>query len=185
MLFDTNVAALAVTSARISVHDHEVTIAGVLEHYDERPLSLVRIDTGGSHQVALDIARTGGTWRFSARDRLESGSASYRLIDLENDRVLWEERAEARTPGHTLRLAGIYPNPARDAVRIAVDSPSDASGAIGVYDVAGRLVAREPAALRRGANVLFVHSLPVTSGVYFVEVNTPAGSVRGRLLVLR
>jgi hypothetical protein len=39
--------------------------------------------------------------------------------------------------------------------------------------------------LRRGANVLFLRSLPQASGVYFVHIDGPAGSVRGRLLVLR
>jgi hypothetical protein len=116
---------------------------------------------------------------------LPGENARYLLIDVENERVLWEERVEARAPSLALRLNGIYPNPARDAVRISIDSPSDLSATLGVYDVAGRLVAREPALLKRGSNVLFLHSLPAASGVYFVEVNAPAGSVRGRLLVLR
>jgi hypothetical protein len=104
---------------------------------------------------------------------------------VENDRVLWEERVSERTPDYRLRLAGIYPNPARDAVRVAVESPSDASATLGVYDVAGRLVSRETAALRRGSNVLFIRSLPAASGVYFVHIDAPSGSVRGRLLVIR
>ena len=185
MLFGTDVAALAVTSARVNVRDHDVTIDGILEHYDERALSLARNDAQGRHEVALQVTRSGGTWRFSARDRLPGENASYQLIDVENERVLWEERVEARAPSLALRLTGIYPNPARDAVRISIDSPSEASATLGVYDVAGRLVAREPASLKRGSNVLFLRSLPPASGVYFVQVTAPAGSVRGRLLVLR
>jgi hypothetical protein len=122
---------------------------------------------------------------FLGADQLQGEEALYRLVDVENQRVLWEERAGARTPDLALRLTGIYPNPARDAVRIGVDSPSDGAASVGVYDVAGRLVAREPATLRRGSNVLFIPSLPAASGVYFVHIEAAAGSVRGRLLVLR
>jgi hypothetical protein len=185
-LFGTNVAALAVARATVSVHDRDVTIDGVLEHYDERALSLVRADADGLHDVLLTIEQTGGEWRFRARDRLATESAVYRLLDTENDgRVLWEERVSERTPDYRLRLAGIYPNPARDMVRLAVDAPSDAGATLSVYDVAGRLVSREPATLRRGSNTLFIRSLPAASGVYFVHISAPAGSVRGRLLVIR
>jgi hypothetical protein len=184
-LFGTNVAVLAVSRATVTVRERDVAIDGVLEHYDERPLGLVRADTHGNSDVPLTVAQTGGEWRFSARDQLATASATYRLMDVENDRVLWEERVSERTPDYRLRLAGIYPNPARDAVRVAVESPSDASATLGVYDVAGRLVSRETAALRRGSNVLFIRSLPAASGVYFVHIDAPSGSVRGRLLVIR
>jgi hypothetical protein len=184
-LFDTDVAALAVSSATVTVRDRAVIIEGVLEHFDERPLALSRVDAEGRHEVALELRRAGGEWRFLARDRLQTASASYQLVDVENGRVIWEERVSERTPELALRLTGIYPNPARDAVRIGVDSPSDARARLGVYDIAGRLVARERATLRRGANVLFLRSLPQASGVYFVHIDGPAGSVRGRLLVLR
>jgi hypothetical protein len=33
--------------------------------------------------------------------------------------------------------------------------------------------------------VLFIGSLPATSGVYFVHIDAPGGRVQGRLLVLR
>ena len=106
-------------------------------------------------------------------------------MDVENNRVLWEERAAEQTPQYALRLTGIYPNPARESVRIALDSPEDGRATIGVYDVAGRLVAREPASLSRGSNVFYLQSLPVASGVYFVHITAPTGTVRGRLLVIR
>ncbi|HEX6789955.1 MAG TPA: T9SS type A sorting domain-containing protein [Candidatus Krumholzibacteria bacterium] len=184
-LFDTNVAALAVSRATVTVNGRDVAIDGVLEHFDGRALSLVRDDTEGRHDIALEVASTGGEWRFSARDRLETESATYQLIDVDNNRVLWDERVSERTPEYALRLTGIYPNPARDGVRLGVDSPSDGRAEIGVYDVAGRRVASEPAMLHRGSNVLFIRSLPGVSGVYFVHIDAPAGSVRGRLLVLR
>ena len=184
-LFSTNVAALAVARATVTVRERDVAIDGVLEHYDERPLALVRVDTEGRQDVALSVTRVGGEWRFSARDHLQTPSARYQLIDTENTRVIWEERVGERTPDYRLRLTGIYPNPARGAVRVGVESPTDGRATVGVYDVAGRLVSREPALLRRGSNVLFIGSLPAVSGVYFVHIDAPDGSVRGRLLVLR
>jgi hypothetical protein len=184
-LFDSNVAVLAVVRASVAVRGRDVTMEGMLEHYDERALSLRRDDENGGREVPLVIARRGGEWSFRATDRMETARATYRLTDVENARVIWEESVSERTPDFTLRLSGIYPNPARDAVRIAVDAPSDGRAEIGVYDVAGRRVASEPASLRRGANVIFFRSLPATSGVYFVHIDAPGGSVRGRLLVLR
>ena len=184
-LMNTNVAALAVARATVTVRVRDVIIEGVLEHYDERPLALQRVDTEGRHDVALAITHAGDEWRFSARDQLQTPGASYQLIDTGNTRVIWEERVSERTPDYTLRLTGIYPNPARGPVRIGVDSPGDGRATVGVYDVAGRLVSRETALLRRGSNVLFIGSLPATSGVYFVHIDAPGGRVQGRLLVLR
>jgi hypothetical protein len=184
-MFDTNVAALAVSRANVTVRERDVTIAGVLEHFDERALAMVRTDAQGRHDVALQIIQVGGEWRFSAHDQLVTPSATYQLVDVENDRALWEERVSERTPGYALRLTAIYPNPTRDNVRVALDSPTDARATLAVYDVAGRVVARENATLNRGSNVLFLHSLPLTSGVYFVHIDAPTGSVRGRLLVIR
>ncbi|HET6463915.1 MAG TPA: T9SS type A sorting domain-containing protein, partial [Candidatus Krumholzibacteria bacterium] len=80
---------------------------------------------------------------------------------------------------------GLYPNPARDAVRIAIDAPERGAGTLSVYDVAGRLVSRETTALERGSNLFFLRSLPAASGVYFVHVSAPSGEARGRLLVIR
>ena len=184
-LFDTDVAALAVLRATVSVELRHVTIAGVLEHYDGQALAMARTDAQGRHDVGIEITRVGGEWRFSARDELATAKATYQLVDVDNERTLWQESVTERTPDYTLRVTGIYPNPARGAVRIAVNSPSDARGTLAVYDVAGREVSRENTGLRRGANVLFLPSLPVTSGVYFVHIAVPGGEARGRLLVIR
>ena len=184
-LFGTDVPALAVLRAHVGVHQREVTIDGVLQHFDQRPLTLTRTDAFGTQDVALQVTSVGGEWRFSASDRLVSASALYQLVDVENDRVLWAEHVQERTPAYALRLTGIYPNPARDQVRLAIDAPVEDRATVAVYDVAGRLVSRETAALSPGANVLYVRTLPAASGVYFVHIDAASGSARGRLLVLR
>jgi hypothetical protein len=184
-MFDTNLAALAVLRANVSVELRHVSIAGVLEHYDGETLALYRTDALARHEVALELARTGGEWHFHAKDELATSSALYQLVDVNNERTLWQQKVNERTPSYTLRLTGIYPNPARDNVRIALDSPADAGATLSVYDVAGREVSRENASLKRGSNVLFLRSLPPASGVYFVHIAAPGGEARGRLLVIR
>jgi hypothetical protein len=185
VLFDTNVAALAVSRATVTVDLRHVSIAGVIEHYDNETLALARIDTKGRHDVAVQVSKAGGEWRFSARDDLATASASYQLVDVSNGRILWQQTVSERTPDYTLRVTGIYPTPARDSARIAVDSPGDATASLAVYDVAGREVSRENTTLRRGSNMLSLRSLPATSGVYFVRIAVPGGEARGRLLVIR
>jgi hypothetical protein len=91
----------------------------------------------------------GGEWRFNARDELATARATYQLVDVENERTLWQQSVSERTPVYTLRVTEIYPNPARDNVRIAVDSPQDARASLAVYDVTGRLVSRDAATMSR------------------------------------
>jgi hypothetical protein len=184
-MFDNNLAALAVSRATVNVDLRHVAISGVLEHYASESLALARIDAKGSHDVPVQVTRVGGEWRFSARDNLETASARYQLSDVAEGRVLWQQTVSERTPDYTLRVTGIYPTPARDSARIAVESPGAAKASLAVYDVAGREVSREATTLRRGSNVLFLRSLPSTSGVYFVHIAVPGGDARGRLLVIR
>jgi len=184
-LFDNNVAALAVTRANVSVELRHVVITGVIEHYDGRSLVMTRTDAGGRVSVAMDLVHAGDQWRFSTRDELAFARATYQLVDVDNQRVLWQQDVSERTPAYTLRLTGIYPNPARDMVRMAVDAPAAARAMVSIYDAAGRRVASEPAQLRRGSNLLFVRSLPAVSGVYFVHIEASGRETRGRLLVIR
>ena len=102
-----------------------------------------------------------------------------------DDRVLWQQTVSERTPDYTLRVTGVYPNPARDMTRIAVDSPANAPATLAVYDVAGRLVSSEKTNLQRGSNLLFLRTLPAVSGVYFVHIAVAGGEAQSRLLVLR
>jgi hypothetical protein len=184
-LFGVQLAALSVMQASVSVDGSTVRIEGLLEHYDGQSLRCERESDAGRADVPLDLRRAGALWRFSARDQLDAGAAVYRLFDTAEGRVIWEARVEARTPPVALRLLSIHPNPAREGVRIAVESAADAAATIGVYDVAGRRVLEQTAALRRGTNTLYLRDLPARSGIYFVRVQSGGRDARGRLLVLR
>ncbi|HKW13292.1 MAG TPA: T9SS type A sorting domain-containing protein, partial [Candidatus Krumholzibacteria bacterium] len=184
-LFDTNLAALAVSRATVNVELRHVSISGVLENYENEPISLARIDKSGSHDVSVQVTRVGGEWHFNARDDLETASAHYQLTDVANERVLWQQTVSERMPDYTLRVTGVYPNPVRDAARVAVDSPAATRATLAVYDVAGRMVSSEKTSLQRGSNLLFLHAVPAVSGVYFVHIAVPGAEARGRLLVIR
>jgi hypothetical protein len=184
-LFSSGLAALSVVRAVVSVDGREVRIEGVLEHYDGQRLRCERESRNGRAGVDLDVARAGGEWRFLVRDRMDADAARYELIDDDAGRVLWEERVQARTPALALRLVSVYPSPARENVRLVVESALDARAEVGLYDAAGRRVREETASLRRGANVLYLRDLPERSGVYFVRIAAGGRQTRGRLLVLR
>jgi hypothetical protein len=182
-LFGVNLATLSVARASLSVSGRDVVIQGVLEHYDHETLSLSRVDASVA-PVELRLERVGGEWRFSARDRMPGDTAWYRLVDDSHARVLWEERASAGSPAYALRLARVFPNPARDGVRLVVESDADARAAIEIFDVAGRRVARDEAVLTRGSNLIFMRT-PFGSGHYFVRVDTGLRRADGRFSVIR
>jgi len=185
VLFATNLATLSVARANLAVDGRDVLIDGLLEHYDGQALRCERVEEGARADVALELRRAGGEWRFSARDRMTADAAIYRLIDEDAGRVLWEERAQARVPALALRVLSVYPNPARDDVRVLVESAADARAILGVYDVAGRRVLEEAVVLRRGGNTLYLRRLPVGSGVYFIRVASGGRDAGARVLVLR
>jgi hypothetical protein len=184
-LFTTSLAVLSVVRARVSVDDRDVLIEGFLEHYDAQRLRLERESEAGRSDVALEVARAGGEWRFTARDHMDANVARYCLIDVDAGRVLWEERVTAAAPALALRLVSVFPSPARDDVRLVVESGHDAKAEVGLYDLRGRRVRKESALLRRGSNVLYLRDLPAASGVYFVRIAAGGRYARGRLLVLR
>ncbi len=183
-LFDVDLTPLWVTNASVAIDGDEVVIQGALANYEHETLSLSRIDAAGVAPVTLALDSVAGEWRFSARDRMPVAAAVYRLTDETNARVLWEETVRASTPAVALRLDRIYPNPARDAARLVVESPGDTRASIEVYDVAGRRVAEDSAWLTRGTNVVVVRT-PPSSGIYFVRVSSGASRVSGRFSVIR
>ena len=80
------------------------------------------------------------------------------------------------------RLAQNYPNPAPGRTSISFTLPREQSVSLGLYDVAGRLVAR----LADGPHAAGVHTVrwdgtregvPASPGVYFYRLSTPAGEL--------
>jgi hypothetical protein len=185
VLFATDLATLSVRRARISVDGRDVFIEGTLEHYDGERLRCERETEAGRADVALALFSSGGEWRFTVRDRMDADAARYRLIDADAGRVIWQESVEARAPAFALRLVSVYPTPARDDVRLLVESDVDAGATVAIYDAVGRRVREERVSLRRGSNVLYLRDLPERSGVYFVRVAAGERRVHGRLLVIR
>jgi hypothetical protein len=90
----------------------------------------------------------------------------------------------ASTPALALRLDRIYPNPARDAAQLVVESAAAVRASVVLYDVAGRRVAEDSTWLTRGANVVVVRT-PLRSGHYFVRVEAGPNRVSGRFSVIR
>ncbi len=183
-LFDVDVTPVSVASAELSIDGHDVAIEGVLTNYDGEALSLSRIDAAGVAPVTLSLDSISGEPRFSARDHMLEDTAVYRLTDDTHTRVLWEESASVNVPAFALRLDRIYPNPARDAAHLVVESAGDARASVTIYDVAGRRVAAESTSLTRGTNVVVVNT-PLSSGQYFVRVETGPNRVSGRFVVIR
>jgi hypothetical protein len=183
-LFDVDLTPLFVASASLTIDGHDVVISGVLENYEDETLSLARIDDAGVAPVTLSLDSVAGEWRFSARDPVPVATAVYRLTDETHARVLWEETVRVNPPAFALRLDRIYPNPARDAAQLVVESGADVRASVAVYDVAGRRVAESSAWLVRGTNVVVVRT-PFSSGHYFVRVDAGAIRVNGRFSVIR
>jgi Secretion system C-terminal sorting domain len=183
-LFDVDLTPLFVASANVTVDGDRAVIEGVLGNYDDEALALSRVDATGVAPVTLSLETVAGEWRFSARDRMPVAEAVYRLTDQTHARVLWEETVRASTPSLALRLDRIYPNPARDAAQLVVESATAVRASVVVYDVAGRRVAEDSAWLTRGANVVVVRT-PLRSGLYFVRVEAGANRVSGRFSVIR
>jgi hypothetical protein len=141
-LFDVDLAPLWVTRERRGRWERRGDRA--LVNYEGETLSLSRVDAAGVALVALSLDSIAGEWRFSAHDHMPVAAAVYRLTDETHARVLWEETVHARTPAFALRLDRVYPNPARDAAQLVVESDKDVQASIVVYDVAGRRVPRTP-----------------------------------------
>jgi len=94
-------------------------------------------------------------------------------------------------PRAGLWLGTASPNPTAGIASIPFSLPEETTATIGIYDVAGRLIATP----LRGAMPAGDHSVhwngrnadgrPVRSGIYFYRLSTGYGSVTGRLTVLR
>jgi hypothetical protein len=162
----------------------DVRITGALEHYDGEQLEMVRAAPEGNARIELTVTPSSRDARFSASDRLPGDTATYRLVDVTHQRVLWEQSVRARVPAYSLALVSVFPNPARDDVRLLVDSASDHAATVRVYDVAGRRVDEQPALLRRGTNTLFLRT-PRGSGHYYVRIDAGDRHVTGRFSVIR
>ncbi len=75
----------------------------------------------------------------------------------------------------------IYPNPARDHIRIRLMHSGPVS--IDVCDLSGRVCAAKSGVLSSGSDVLTVDISALSSGTYIVKASTHSGTVSSRLVV--
>jgi hypothetical protein len=96
-----------------------------------------------------------------------------------------EELRTADCGLRTVRLRG-WPNPVRGRAEFSLDVPSAGLVKAGVYDAAGRLVARlADREMTAGRHALVWDASRVREGVYFCRVSTPTGRAVTKLVVAR
>ena len=95
------------------------------------------------------------------------------------------------TPGNYVLSVSAYPNPFNPLTTVRYTQPAKGHVSLEVYDLRGERVAtlvnadREPGAYTatwRGASDTGV---PVSSGVYFAKLSTPAGERTYKLVLLK
>ena len=83
-------------------------------------------------------------------------------------------------------LAGalsLYPNPASEEARLQLSGFSPGAAALWVHDAAGRAVHQQDIALTGGFQELAIDVSRWPAGVYFLQLQSPAGQVSKRLVV--
>lgn len=175
--------------------DHAVVldwaVAGEVDGSDFRLLG-----SDGLHQWEVPVEAVAAA-AFTARDgserALAGGALAYRLLIREGG--VWAQLAEASVPAADLpaacRLLEAFPNPfnPRLQLRLAIDRPRDVE--VGVYDLAGRLVAR----VHRGPLAAGVHTLawdgargdgrPAGAGAYVIRLSWEGGTSARRVALVR
>lgn len=93
-------------------------------------------------------------------------------------------------PAAGLRLVGNYPNPFNPATEIVFESRLAGAGALRIYDLAGRSVVERHFDALEGMNRIRWGARDgrgriVPGGMYLYTITTPAGTDRGRMLLLK
>ncbi|MEM6783783.1 MAG: PQQ-dependent sugar dehydrogenase [Bacteroidota bacterium] len=143
--------------------------------------------------VRMLVAEGRGAWLPCATTQIDADAVVYLGVAVASHDA--ERAAQARfvevegvrvntdTPVPTssaLRIAEVYPNPARDVLHLRLDAPTDASFRIEVLDVLGRRVRTATAA--SGEATLDVRGL--SPGTYTLRVQSNADMVHTRVTVL-
>lgn len=77
----------------------------------------------------------------------------------------------------------IYPNPAKEAVNVSINSTNDDLAYISIYDLKGREMADQSYQLREGKNQFRFETISWTRGLYMVIVKTGGEMFTERLLL--
>ena len=128
---------------------------------------------GGAYQVR------GGFWTggMSITSDVEDGES--------------DAETPAGSPGLVFRVRDSAPNPFRERVTVSFELPSRQPVQLAIYDLSGRLCRRMfDGGLEAGKHDLVwdgrdSQGRPVTSGIYFVVLQTPVGQHREKLVKVR
>jgi len=116
-------------------------------------------------------------------NELEINNATNMLYAATYGRGLWVSPLVVGTAGVEDRIADsnvtIYPNPATSAFTIAL--PKTMKAEIRIFDITGKLLIYEANALIASKHTVDVSSL--SSGTYFVRLNTEEGAATKKLLI--
>jgi spore coat protein H len=91
----------------------------------------------------------------------------------------------------SLKISRLYPNPFNASISIEYELPSPQAATISIYDVLGRMVssvmqAQAPAGSYRTVwNATTPTGVPVSSGVYFVRIETPTHAQTRKIILQR
>ena len=91
----------------------------------------------------------------------------------------------ANTTSKQIGLVTLSPNPSIDATNLTIFSNFKTIATVGLYDVTGKLVAiiAKHAEITEGNNIFKINTAELTSGVYFVTIQSSLGKETVKLLI--
>ena len=193
-VLQSKVSALAVSAVEVSSAGGRVRLSGTIEGYAGERITLIRTDpAAASAEVRrpVDIRIQGRQGRFEVSDSPPAGhSFVYRLVaGIDGTgRVLWQ--GEVIVAASAPALGPVYPNPSRGAFSLVVESAETVQGWFRIFDAAGRQIYAQRRFLSPGQNELQFGGRDaagrrLSSGVYFIRLDTPTASFQRKVIVLR
>jgi hypothetical protein len=117
----------------------------------------------------------------------ESGAVAYRLqqVDADGSTRLTDPIAVERSPVERVELRGTYPNPARHRATIRYAVPERQDVTLRLYDVLGRRVRTVVRGEKQGRHEARLDVDGLSSGVYFLRLQTDGATRTRKLTVVR
>lgn len=139
---------------------------------------ILHVDVPGETLLASSLANLSPGryyWRVTAEKAGTSETGSY----LVGTTVGVEDDAATEAPA----ILGVYPVPATDEVTVRLRVPGPVRADLSVFDVLGRRVIADDVMLAAGESSLMLSVNRLAPGAYFLEIDIPGASLRGRLVV--
>jgi len=127
----------------------------------------------------------GSTWGIVKRDNyiFLADSAYFSIYDVSAALSTPEHQNEIATE---FSLHPIYPNPFNNTANIAFDLPREVTGRLVVYDVLGRMtITLFDGKLAAGSHSMQFYGNGLSSGTYFVRLETPTSSATQKAILLK